>query len=62
MANWFIMRLWSSGYDRGFPRTFAGMAKIRKQPLTRVQIPAAAFDIFYFSYKTNLMMTFYISY
>jgi hypothetical protein len=37
-----MTRLWSSGYDRGFPTIFAGMAKIRKQPLTRVRIPAAA--------------------
>ncbi len=37
-----ITRLWSSGYDRGFPTIFAGIAKIRKQPLTRVRIPAAA--------------------
>jgi hypothetical protein len=37
-----MTRLWSSGYDRGFPTIFAGIAKIRKQPLTRVRIPAAA--------------------
>jgi len=48
------MRLWSSGYDRGFPRTFAGIAKIRKQPLTRVQIPAAASGIFYSPYTISV--------